>query len=230
MIKTEEEFRKYLYTLQDKKYKEFHSSIANVDNVIGVRVPTLREIAKKLSQDDYMKFFSFNHETNEELMIHGMTIGYLKVDFDEKLRLLDIFLNQMNGWSVCDSTCSTLKDFRKNQAKGFEFIKKLIDDKRVFARRTAFVLLLNYYINDDYIDEVIKIIINYDYTENEYYVLMAIAWLISFCYIKYPKNTLEIYENYKLNEFVINKSISKINDSFRVEKEQKELLKKYRIK
>ena len=230
MLKSERQFREYLYSLQDEKYKEFHSAIANVDNVIGVRVPKLREIAKMVAQNDYRSVFSFKHLTNEESMIHGMAIGYLKVDFNEKLKLLDEFLNQMNGWSVCDSTCATLKDFKKHHEEGFSFINNIINDERVFARRTAFVLLLNYYINDNYIDDVIDIIMNYNYEESEYYVLMAIAWLISICYVKYPEKCLKIYESHKLNKFVNNKSISKVCDSYRVTKEQKELLKRYRYK
>ena len=150
MFKNEQEFRKYLYTFQDLKYKEFHTKIANVDNIIGVRVPKLREIAKKVAQNGDRSVLSFNHLTNEELMIHGMVIGYLDVSFEERLKLLDKFIDQMNGWSVCDSTCATLKSFKKNQEDGFIFIKSLLNDKRIYARRTAFVLLLNYYINDDY--------------------------------------------------------------------------------
>lgn len=228
MFKTEQELRKYLYSLQDKEYQKFHSSIANVDNVIGVRVPKLREIAKNVAQNNYRSVFSFKHLTNEELMIHGMAIGYLKISFEEKIILLDEFLDQMNGWSVCDSTCSTFKDFKNNQEKGFVFIEKLIQDQRIYARRTAFVLLLNYYINDEYIDKVIDIIINYNSEESEYYVLMALAWLISYCYIKYPNKSLKIYESNNLNKFVINKSISKVCDSFRVSKENKLQLKQYR--
>ncbi len=230
MMNTEQEFRTYLYSLQEKEYQEFHSKISNVDNVIGIRVPILRKIAKKIAQNDYQRVFSFNHVTNEELMIYGMAIGYLKADFNEKIKLLDEFISQMNGWSVCDCTCATIKDFKKNQEKGFSYIKILINDERVFARRTAFVLLLTYYINEEYIDKVIEIIINYNYSESEYYVLMAIAWLISVCYVKYPEKTMDIFESNKLNKFVNNKSISKVNDSLRVSKELKDKLRKYRMK
>jgi len=57
---------------------------------------------------------------------------------------------------------------------------------------------------------------------------MAIAWLICDCYIKYPNKTKVLF-NGSLNKFINNKAISKIHDSFRVKKEEKEELKKYRI-
>ena len=93
--------------------------------------------------------------------------------------------------------------------------------------RFGVVLLLNYYINETYIDEVIKLVksINND----NYYVKMAISWLISICYIKYKNKTIELFKNNDFDKFIINKSISKINDSHRVNKADKDLIKKYRI-
>ena len=39
-----------LFELSDEKYKKFHSGLCpNIDNIIGVRLPKLREIAKVLN-------------------------------------------------------------------------------------------------------------------------------------------------------------------------------------
>ena len=54
---------------------------------------------------------------------------------------------------------------------------------------------------------------------------MAEAWLICEMYIKYPKEIKKFLENNNLNKFTQNKAISKIHDSYRVSKEEKELLK-----
>ena len=44
--------REELFSLQDKKYKDFHSSLCpGTDNIIGVRTPVLRTLAKKLSKE-----------------------------------------------------------------------------------------------------------------------------------------------------------------------------------
>ena len=38
-----------LFELSDEKYKKFHSGLCpNIDNIIGVRLPKLREIAKEI--------------------------------------------------------------------------------------------------------------------------------------------------------------------------------------
>ena len=55
---------------------------------------------------------------------------------------------------------------------------------------------------------------------------MANAWLISICYIKYPDKTNKYLRNNNLDDFTYNKAISKICDSYRVDKKDKEILKK----
>ena len=57
---------------------------------------------------------------------------------------------------------------------------------------------------------------------------MAIAWLVAEIYIKHRKEGLEFIKNNNLDKFTQNKAISKIHDSYRVTKEEKELLKKYK--
>ena len=43
-----------LFELSDEKYKKFHSGLCpNIDNIIGVRLPKLREIAKEIAKGDY---------------------------------------------------------------------------------------------------------------------------------------------------------------------------------
>ena len=53
---------------------------------------------------------------------------------------------------------------------------------------------------------------------------MAEAWLLCEMYIKFPKETTHFLEKNNLNKFTQNKAISKIHDSYRVSKEEKELL------
>ena len=65
---------------------------------------------------------------------------------------------------------------------------------------------------------------------DRYYVNMALSWLICEIYIKYPGKIDKYLDIKYLNKFVINKSISKINDSYRITKEVKEKLKKRKAK
>ena len=73
----------------------------------------------------------------------------------------------------------------------------------------------------------------YDWTErlaarDEYYVKMALAWLVCECFIKFPEPTLGYLRASHLPKWTFNKAISKICDSYRVEPEMKDLLRKMR--
>ena len=68
------------------------------------------------------------------------------------------------------------------------------------------------------------------YNEKEYYVNMAVAWLMCEIVIKNREQAFKYLKKHNLNKFTINKTISKCRDSFRVSKEDKEELLKYRIK
>lgn len=92
----------------------------------------------------------------------------------------------------------------------------------------CFVLLLDYYIEQEYLEKIFNLCNNYN--TNDYYVKMAVAWLISICYIKYPDATLDYIKNNKLDDFTHNKVISKIKDSQRVSKEKKKYLDTLRRK
>ena len=146
-------FIKYLYTLQDKKYLAFHSKLVKEKNIIGIRIPILRKIAFKISKGDYKSFIKNNkHETYEETMIHGLVLGYIKEPFKDVLDDIKVFIPYNDNWAVNDTVCSNLKVFKNNLDEGYIFINELLNTNSSWSVRFALVLLLDYYINDKYID------------------------------------------------------------------------------
>jgi len=81
------------------------------------------------------------------------------------------------------------------------------------------------------IEKVFKII-NQLKDEKEYYVNMCTSWLICECFIKRKKDTLDFLNNNigNINDFTINKFVSKCRDSYRVSKEDKEMILNFRKK
>lgn len=228
MIK--EEIRRKLYEIQDLKYKEFHSSLCpNVDNIIGVKVPKLREIAKELSKTDLKEYLELEDITfYEEKVIQGLLIGTSKLSIEETKKYLEKFIPKIDSWAVCDVVCSSLKITNKHQNEMWEFIEKYIKSKNEFEIRFSIVMYLDYYLNDKYIDKVIKNISKIK--SDKYYVQMAIAWLLSVSYIKQRDKTIEYLKNNKLDNFTYNKALQKIIESYRVSKEEKELIKNMKRK
>lgn len=206
-------------------YKQFSASlIPNIDNVLGIRLPILRKIAKKISKDDWRNFLdNYEEKFMEDTMLKGMVITYLKEDFDTMLNLVCNFVPKINNWAVCDTFCTGLKFLNADKQKAFEFLSPYLKSKEEYHLRFACVVLLAHFIEKDYIDKVLKIL--FSLKSEYYYANMAIAWAVSICYIKFPKETLKYLQNSTLDDFCHNKSISKITDSYRVPYEDKKKLK-----
>lgn len=224
-------FLNYLEFNQDLKYREFHYSLLKNDKIsfIGVRTPILCDIAKQISKTDYLEFIKLNTlNTYEEKTIYGLLLGYLKIDFSELLILLDSYLINIDNWATCDITCSHLKQFKKNKELGFNYLKDKINNNNFWIQRFVIVMFLDYYLCDEYIDKVLKIISNISTTE--YYVEMAIAWMLATAYINYQDKVLKLLESGKISTNIINLTIKKVNESYRITKENKtsiNKLKKY---
>lgn len=217
--------REELFNLQDLKYRDFHSALVpNIDKeqVIGVRLPELRKIGKKLTDNN------FDWHYYEEIMLHGFYIGYAKLSYEERISLLTEFIPYINNWAVCDCVSSTLKFVNKNRSDFLEFLKPYMNSQKEYELRFAVVMLMDYYLDDKYLKFTVDYLskIKSDY----YYVNMAVAWALSVAFVKDSNLVLPLIENYVLEPFVHNKTISKICDSYRVDKPIKEKLKTYRIK
>lgn len=223
-------FIKELEKLGDKQYKQFTSNLGiNKDYLIGVRTPKLKKIAKAISKEDYLNFIKLNtHNTYEERLVHGLLIGYIKTDFDTVKALLWEFIPHIDNWALCDITIANLHIWRNYTKEGFLFVKKCLNSENEWYQRVGFIILLNYYINDEYIDQILDICNHYK-TE-QYYVKMAIAWLISICYIKQKDKTLYFLKSNNMNYWIQNKSIQKIRESTRVSKIEKDELLKWKKK
>lgn len=223
-----EDIRKKLFELQDLKYKEFHSSLCpNVDKIIGVRTPKLKEIAKQIAKENYEEFLqNAQDEYYEELVLQGLVIGYAKISIEDTFKYLEEFVPKINSWAVCDITCANLKITKKYMEEMWYFLEKYINSKKEYEIRFALVMYLDYFLTDEYIDNILRKIDKI--TNKEYYVQMAIAWIVSIAYIKQKEKTEVFLQNNKLDKFTQNKSIQKICESYRVSNEDKEKVRKYK--
>lgn len=225
-----EKVLKQLYEMQDLKYKEFDSSLCpNVDNIIGVQVPKLRAIAKELVKEKQREYLELeNIEYYEEKVIQGLMIGMSNLTIEDTKKYLEKFIPKIDSWAVCDIVCSSLKLAKKYQKEMWEFLETYIKSDKEFEIRFVVVMYLDYFLNDEYIDRVIKNISKIK--SDKYYVQMAIAWLLAESFIKQKEKTNEYLKNNKLDNFTHNKAIQKIIDSYRVSQEDKEFVRTLRRK
>ena len=219
------DLRDKLFELSDDKFKTFHSRLCpNTDNIIGVRLPLLRQLAKEIAKGDWRNFLSNSKEEYyEEILINGLVIAYAKCDVEERLNYIESFVPKIDNWAICDSFCNTLKFVNKNKEIMWEFIQPYLKSYNEFEIRFAVVIILNYYITEDYINLVLKTLDNIKH--DGYYVKMVVAWAISMCFIKFEEKTMAYLKDNSLDDFTYNKSLQKISESLRIDKNTKELIK-----
>ena len=218
------EFSKYLLTLADTKFRDFSTKIIEDNSLIGIRTPILKNIAKSIFKGNYKEFLKVCKPTNyEEKLIYGLIIGNIKEFNKETIKYINKYSKMINNWALCDLFCSNLKFVKNNKKEVFKYILDNINSNNLWIRRLCFVLLLDYYIESEYIDIIFELCDTYN--TNDYYVEMSVAWLISICYIKEKDKTIKYLDNNKLNDFTYNKTIQKIIESKRVTKEEKNILR-----
>ncbi len=219
------DIRKELFKNQDIKYREFHKNIVpNVDEekIIGVRIPVQREIAKMA----YLENAENKCEYLEEIMVYGFSLSYKKCSAEEHMEDLKSFVPMIDNWAVCDSCCSSFKFTKKYRSEMHDFILSYIG-KGEYETRFAVVMLMDYYLTDEYIDEVLGIISSID--SEYYYVNMALSWAVQAAFVKHREKTLKLIKSKVLKPEVQNKAIQKIRDSYRVSDEDKALLLNYKL-
>ena len=99
---------------------------------------------------------------------------------------------------------------------------------REYELRFAVVMLMNYYNDDTYIDNTLKELNNVRH--EGYYVIIAVAWALSLCFVKQRAKTMELFQNNELDDFTYNKALQKCRESFRVSDADKTLLQNMKRK
>ena len=207
-----------------------HTKILNTkQKVLGVRTPKLREFAKYVNKNaSKEQILALKDEFWEETLLVGFVLGYNK-NIDESFEQLKKFSKRIDNWATCDQTCSAHKIFKKDlENKYFEkFVDMSLSDEE-FIARVGLIMIMIYYLKPECIDKIFVLLSQI--TNHAYYVDMAVAWLISYAIVKFPEKTIDLLAQKKLTKFVQNRAICKCRDSFRVDKQVKEMLIEYRIK
>ena len=183
---THAELVKRLLVEQDLKYRDFHASLLpNIDKktIIGVRVPTMRKIAKEFAAGsakvtgsaadsmaaktvptDVAKFLDkLPHKYFEENQVHLFAVERIK-DFDECLRRIEQFLPYIDNWAVCDgkSPKALLKDEPRFYSKICEWLKSV----KPYTVRFGVNMLMNFFLDERFSKEHLKLIAAID--ENKF--------------------------------------------------------------
>ncbi len=220
-----------LMLIKDDKYKQFHKKILNADvEIFGCRTPDLKKLAKKYANTETGEKFLTNlpHKFYDENALHGFMLGYLKKDFDNVLEYVKKFIPYIDNWAVCDGTVANLKILSKNIDKAYKFATECVQSKKLWRVRFGVVIMLDYLVKTNYCENCVNLVLKIKL--QDYYVKMAIAWFLSVVAVHNFNLVLKVFENKQLENWTHNKTIQKIKESFRITKEQKEIVEKLKIK
>ena len=225
---TYQDIRLALTSSIDDEYRIFVKKANPTERpILGVRIPTVREIAKKVPREDFAEILKVKPVSQEELMLRGMLIA--RMPYEEMLKNLDSQVELIDDWCSCDTFCASLRPLIKKHREEFfeQKISHFLGSESEFTVRIGLVLLLGSYTVTDYLAVIFDRVESLKDRE-EYYIKMGIAWLLAECFIKYPDETLGYLQVSHLPRWTFNKAISKICDSLRVEKDMKDYLRTIR--
>ena len=219
---TYKELEEYLFSIRDDKFADFSKSLSNSEYIsIGVKNPKLKEIIKEHKQDfelnpnDFIlgKYLEVDH------IYFGLSLIRLN-KIEDQLQFLKENAWKAKSWAVTDCMSPYLKKIKFEEY--YDFFLKTYDSKYTYERRMAYVLGLKQ-SKDKNILKVLKLM----KTNEEYMVMMAEAWLLSFVALEFEDEVFEFLS--KCEDITLKrKAISKICDSLRYTEESKNRFKSLR--
>lgn len=222
-----DEIVKKLFSMQDKKYREFQCSLmpsVQKEKVIGIRTPLLREYAKKIAGTEEAELFiaDLPHTYYEENNLHAFLLEKIS-DYETAVNAVTLFLPYVDNWATCDSM--NPKVFKKHTEALYKQIKVWIKSKKTYTVRFGLGMLMRYFLDDDFTDGVLELASSV--RSEEYYVRMMQAWFFATALAKQWNKTVPYIKKQMLDEWVLKKTIQKACESFRVSDEHKALLHSY---
>lgn len=223
-----EEFQAYLYSIRNEEKIKWTTNILNTSlPCLAIKTPVLKSIVKEIIKGDFLSFLDYNLcDFYENVAINGLLIQKIN-NFEVMKKYLFNYFKNVECWATCDLL--SFKINNSNREMFYNLSQELITSNEIFVRRIGLIILFKFVESD--IDGVLNIVRLFK-QEKEYYVNMCIAWLLCDCFIKKKDKTLEFLNNNgkTINDFTINKFVSKCRDSYRVSKEDKEMLLKFKRK
>ena len=213
-----------LKKLSDKEYATFQAKLTpnlNIKNVLGVRVPDVRNLAKQIIKEGNYESFLHDlpHKYYDENMLHGVLISLIK-DYDECVNYLEEFLPYVDNWAVCDIMSPAC--FKKHKDTLICKIKQWCKSKHTYTIRFSVEMLMSHFLDEDFKKEYLQI--PGKCVNDEYYVKMMVAWFYATALAKKWDDTIEYIKEDKLDVWTHNKTIQKARESYRITPSQKEYL------
>jgi len=219
-----------LKSLASEDYKKFNKKIIPTkQTILGVRLPALRKIAKRIAREEAVEFLELDKKNvYEMILLEGIVLSYIDKSFKELLPRTEKFLQKVDNWAQIDSTVCDFENIKKEKKDVLIIVKTWLRSDKEFIVRAGLVILLAHYVEKESLNMIFEL--SQKVNHRGYYVHMGNAWLISVCMAKFPKETILFFKDNTLDNKTHNKAIQKSRESYRVSKEDKATIGKLRKK
>ena len=219
-----------LFALQDVAFGDFQAKLMPTidrNNVIGVRTPDLRKLARLIAKTGAARDFisQLPHRYFEENNLHAFIVAGIS-DFDEAMRQTEIFLPHIDNWATCDQF--TPKVFGKHPAELLSAVKVWITSPHTYTIRFAIKMLMTFFLDERFKPEYMRLVASVK--SDEYYIKMMIAWYFATALTKQYDAAVGIVAGRALDAWTHNKAIQKAVESYRISDEKKTYLRSLRIR
>ncbi|MCM1119992.1 MAG: DNA alkylation repair protein [bacterium] len=218
-----------LWELQDNEYKDFHAKLIPTvaqENIIGVRTPQVRKLAKKWAKDPEIGEFlaQLPHRYYDENNVHAFVVEQIK-DYEVCLAQTERFLPYIDNWATCDMMAP--KVFGRHREELLEPICRWIASGDTYTVRYGIGMLMRFYLEEDFKPKYLQWVA--EVSSQEYYVNMMRAWYFATALAKQYEAAVVWLEEKRLDAWTHNKAIQKACESLRVTAEQKKYLRGLKV-
>ncbi len=208
----------------NEEYAAFNKRIVNTKKqVIGVRVPDLRRLARQLARtmtgaDDFKRFLGeVDWRIFDEAMLAGLVLNAVKLSSEEHIALVKKYLARADSWAEIDIFVE--KKARFATAEYWQFALETTQDDREFVARYGVIAMMSNFLDDAHIDKVFQQL--RQLKNDAYYVKMACAWLYATAVIDYYEATMAELDRPEIDPWTRRKAYQKMLESRRLTDEQK---------
>ena len=215
------QIKAYLEQHAEPQYQAFTQKLVpNARHVLGVRMPLLHALAKEIAKDDWHSYLCVaSSDTYEEIMLQGLVLTRLRQPLSQTWPYIEKWVLLVNNWAHCDSVAMNFSFAKKDKPLLWDLLQPYLKSNEEFLARFGVVVLLDNFINEEYIDRVLTVLETVE--DNGYYTDMAVSWALSLCCAQFPLPTKAFLIKHILRRDVHNGAIIKVCQSRRVPDEQK---------
>jgi 3-methyladenine DNA glycosylase AlkD len=219
-----QQFLDELHESAEEDYRLFHQRLLHNPSVqvLGVRMPVLHKLAKQ-HLDELEAFFNFPDTYYEVTFVKLSMVSLL--DWEQFIGYVERCVALLNNWATCDSFKA--KCIKAHREEFIPYLQKFIAHGGEFYQRYALNTLLQFYIDETYFPFIEDCLKKVD--TNQYYVHMAAAWMVAEILVKHWKEGLRLLNLHLIDRKTHNKAIQKANESYRLDRDQKDTLKNLKV-